>query len=457
MLKKLKFNTIFWKIFLSFWLAMILIMVTSVFTVGLLKDRDHMAKRDRLTETYRGIVAVTIYESGGRKAFRHWLRKNHRFLDHVFLLDKDHQDVLDRTIPGGVAERLAKGEMQFRLRDDRHSWKVRPVYGSEGNQYWFVSDAPKHRPRMGRAAWHLGPPVFKDIFFLLALAVTGIISYWLARNITAPIRQLQQATQEISRGDLAARVDARVGKRRDELGELGREFDRMAEQIEKLMSSQKRMLRDVSHELRSPLARLQVALELARKSAGDRSGVEHDRIEKEANRLDTLIGQVLSLVRMTSNGAEVEREPVDMKQLISQVVEDAGFEATSQTKAVKLVSGVDCSIEGDGDLLHSALENIIRNAVRYTDVGTEVEVSMAMPQQNCLSVSVRDRGPGVSEQALEHLFEPFYREAEARDRATGGHGLGLAIAERAIKLHGGDIRASNAEDGGLVMEITIPC
>lgn len=455
--KRFKFNTIFWKIFLAFWLAMILIMATTVFTVGLLMDRDHMAKRDRLMETYKGVSAVTIYESGGRRAFQHWLRQNHRYRDHVFLLDSDYQDVLERTIPKVITERLAKGEKQFKLRHGRHSWKVRPVYGSDGDQYWFVSDVPKHRPRMGRAAWHFGPPVFKEVFFLLALAVTGMISYWLARNITAPVRQLQQATQKISRGELAARVDPRVGKRRDELGELGREFDRMAEQIEKLLSSQKRMLRDVSHELRSPLARLQVALELARKSAGGLGDAEHDRIEKEANRLDTLIGQVLSLVRLTSNGTEVEQEPVDMKQLVAQVVEDAGFEAASQDKAVKLVVSVDCTIEGNGDLLHSALENIIRNAVRYTETGTDVEVSMALPQPHRLSVSVRDRGPGVSGQALEHLFEPFYREAEARDRATGGHGLGLAIAERAIKLHGGEIQASNAEGGGLVMEITLPC
>lgn len=457
MLRRLKFNTIFWKIFLSIWASMILIMAATTFTVGLLLDRDHVNLRREMADKYQAAMAMTLYETKGPKGFRHWLRERHdRHARFTFLIDSEGKDVLGRRLPPKIEARLDSGAGRFVVEVDRHRTVVQPVLASGGEQYWFVQALPKHKPRYRSGFWRYGPPLFRGIGFLVALAVTGVISFWLARNITSPIRQLKSATQQLSTGDLSTRVPAKVASRSDELGDLGREFDRMAEHIEELLSAQKRMLRDVSHELRSPLARLQVALELARKAVGEKGEIGHDRIEKEANRLDELIGQVLSLVRLTTNGSSVNKESLDVKELVEQVVADADYEAESQHKAVRLNSSLSFTMQANADLLHSALENIVRNAVRYSPENSTVEVAMAAIGDHGLIISVRDFGPGVSAQAIQHMFEPFYREAEARDRATGGYGLGLAIAQRAVKLHGGEIRAHNAEGGGLIMEITLP-
>lgn len=456
MLKRLKFNTIFWKIFLSIWAAMLLIMMATTFTVSVLLDRDHLNVRRELMDKYQADIAVTLFESKGRVALEEWMRERHgRHARFTFLIDGRGKDVLGRPLPSQISSRLTEpGRFEFGM--GHHRGVAQPVSSSSGEQYWFVRLLPVSRPQYRSNFWHLGPPHLRGVVFLVALLVTGLISYWLAQNITWPIRQLQTATRKISGGDLSARVSGGVAQRRDELGDLGREFDRMAEHIEELLSAQKRMLRDVSHELRSPLARLQVALELARKSVGEQGKVGHDRIEREANRLDELIEQVLSLVRLTTNGADIEMAQLDVCGIVEQVVADANYEAESQQKQVRLIAAIPFPMSGNAGLLHSALENIVRNAVKYSPANTAVEVNMSIGQGGELRICVRDYGPGVSEQRLAHIFEPFYREAEARDRASGGYGLGLAIAQSSIRLHGGDICAGNADRGGLMMEIVLP-
>ncbi|MCB1661391.1 MAG: HAMP domain-containing protein [Pseudomonadales bacterium] len=453
---KLKLNTIFWKIFLSIWAAMILIMVATTFTVSLLLDRDHVNVRRELSDKHQAAVAVTLFETQGTEGFRGWLMQHHnRHINSTFLINAHRQDVLGRVLPQQIESELKVQEERFELVMGRHRAVVQPVSGNNGAQFWFVRIARNYKPGFGPGVWRFGPPPFSGVLLAVSLAVTGLISLWMARNITSPIRQLQTATQQIAKGDLSARVEPKVTARRDELGDLGREFDRMAEHIEELVSAQKRMLRDVSHELRSPLARLLVALELARKSDGDRGKLDHDRIEKEANRLDELIGQVLSLVRLTTNGANVNKERVDIQGLLQQVVEDANYEAEPQNKGVVLTASVPFTMIANAELIHSALENIVRNAMRYSPEKSNVEVT-SEAQGKDLKISVRDFGAGVSKSALLQIFEPFYREAEARDRASGGYGLGLAIAQRAIKLHGGEIFAHNAPEGGLIMEMILP-
>jgi two-component system, OmpR family, sensor histidine kinase CpxA len=285
--------------------------------------------------------------------------------------------------------------------------------------------------------------------------VTGIISYLLARHLTAPIRQLQRAVQSMASGDLAARVKGKVGARRDELGELARDFNAMGDEIERLISAQKRMLGDVFHELRSPLARLQVALGLARKAAGQQCEKDHDRIEKEVVRMDELIGQVISLVRLETAGKELDNSVVALGALLNEVVEDAQFEASSQHKQVLLEIKSAAEIQGDAELLHSALENVVRNAVAYTPEGSSVSVQL-VEEGGQLVITVRDQGCGVDESSIGSLFDAFYREGDARDRDSGGYGLGLAIAQRAVLLHDGAIRARNHPDGGLEIEIRLP-
>jgi two-component system sensor histidine kinase CpxA len=245
-------------------------------------------------------------------------------------------------------------------------------------------------------------------------------------------------------GDLAARAEM---NRRDELGELAETFNRMADRIQTLLAAERRLLLDISHELRSPLARLAVAVELAR-SGEDRGGAL-DRIQKEADRLNALVGELLQVTRAEGDPASLRREPAPLGELVRDIVEINRIEANARGCELKLeVSGA-ATIEGEPELLRRAVENVIRNAIRHAPRGTAVEVTVRGS-----SISVRDYGPGVPEQALARIFDPFYRCENDRDRSSGGVGLGLAIARRAVELHRGRITARNANPG-LLVEITL--
>jgi two-component system sensor histidine kinase CpxA len=293
---------------------------------------------------------------------------------------------------------------------------------------------------------------------VLAILVSGFVCFWLARYLTGPIVRLRAATHQLASGNLGAR--AAETKRADEIAELVHDFNLMAERLEVLLNSQKQLISDISHELRSPLARLNVALGLARQRAGDESTKALDRIELEAERLNEMIGKLLTLARMESGESPAERSPVQILELLQEVVADADFEAHSRDCSVRLVHAENCATEGNPELLRSAFENVVRNAVRYTTAGSEVEIRLSCRPQNGSAplavITVRDHGPGVPDQEISNLFRPFYRLDAARERQTGGAGLGLAIAERAVRLHHGTITARNAEGGGLVVEIQLP-
>ncbi len=253
-----------------------------------------------------------------------------------------------------------------------------------------------------------------------------------------------------------------------------RDFDRMAERLENLVNAQSRLLTDISHELRSPLARLNVALELARQRSGPEAGTALDRIDRETNRLNELIQKLLTIARLESGNESIEKLPVHLKQIIHEIAHDAAFEAQSRHCEVEATVVDDCVVMGSPSLLHSAIENVVRNAIRYTREGTGVEVRLEqgvglpnMGLQNLGTpndgagrpeavVRVTDSGPGVPEGALDKLFRPFYRIDDARGRQTGGVGLGLAITDRAVRLHSGTIRVSNRPQGGLMVEIRLP-
>jgi len=302
---------------------------------------------------------------------------------------------------------------------------------------------------------------------LALLMAAGIVSFGLARYLTAPTVKLRQATYQLASGDLSTRVGPKMGRRRDELADLGRDFDLMAERIESSMQRERRLLGDISHELRSPLARLQVALDLASQTADGETRGFLDRIERESGRMNEMIGYLLTLTRLENEGAEARRQPVDLSQLVNEVVADADFEARGRNRSVIVVGTSDCTVAGNATLLRSAIENVVRNGVRYTEEATAVEVTLQCstaenkgnserekPPQAI--IRVRDHGPGVPPDTLPHLFRAFYRVADARDRQSGGVGLGLSITARAVHLHGGEVEAFNAEGGGLLVELRIP-
>lgn len=293
----------------------------------------------------------------------------------------------------------------------------------------------------------------------LVSIVSALISYFLARYLTAPTTILRRAAHRLASGDLAARVGPQMGRRRDELTDLGRDFDLMAARIEDLIRAQRHLLADISHELRSPLARLNVAVDLAMLDADDSMRAFLGRIERESGRLNALVGQLLTLSKLESGAAETPGEAVDLAKLVAEIVADANFEAHGQNRGVSLIWSQPCHVTGHANLLHSAIENVTRNALRFTPEGTEVEIELHTVRRNggdAACVAVRDFGPGVPPEALDQLFRPFYRVEDARERSSGGVGLGLSIASRAAQFHGGEITAANAPSGGLVVEIFLP-
>jgi two-component system sensor histidine kinase CpxA len=401
-----------------------------------------------------GRRAVSILEGEGVPALAAYLQHlESQTRIHVVLIDESGRDATGRPVTPGViaaarrADELGFAEMQV---DGGLALKAHRLAGLSGRRYDLVASTPIGLVRL----LHDAPSA--QLLRLLAVLITaGAVCYPLARYVARPLASLRAATQELAAGNLAVRVAPAVGRRRDELADLARDFDRMAERIEALMTSERRLLGDISHELRSPLARLHVALGLARQQAGDDQR-PLDRIEREAERLNALIGQLLMLARLESGAMEPARESVDLAAIVRDVAEDADFEVRSRGRAVRVTATCECVAIGAPDLLRSAVENIVRNAVRHTREGTAVEVSMRAGAPRHVVITVRDHGSGVPDDLLPHIFHPFYRVGDARDRHSGGVGLGLTIADRTIRLHGGTVRADNAPDGGLVVELRIP-
>ncbi len=447
-------RSLFLRIFLSFWGATALLGGLLV-VLSLTSDprrADFGPHEGDLREF--GAAAVAAHRTGGSPALRDLERlRASRGQPPVFLFQGGGGPLSGAPAPplaGRLAARAAAtGEPEVR-RGRRGLWLAAPI----GGDYVVVAQVPPPT-RLER----LFNPHLLTLRLSAAFLVTGLVSYLLARSLSAPVRRLRAATQALAAGDLSARVGAPADPPGDEVAELGRDFDRMAAHIEALVAAQKRLLRDISHELRSPLARLNVALGLARGKAGAAAREPLDRIEREAGRLNDLIGELLALNLLESGADHFRTGPVDLQALAAEVVRDADFEAQGSGRAVRLVPGAALWVTGVAELLRRALENVVRNAVRFTAEGTAVEVRCSRVEGaagESARVAVRDRGPGVPEAALGSLFEPFYRVADARDRKSGGSGLGLAITDRAVRLHGGRVAAANAPDGGLEVVVELP-
>lgn len=325
------------------------------------------------------------------------------------------------------------------------------IASDSGRSYVVVWETP--RP----LRWPLQPSALRFSARVAAMALTsGLVCWLLTWQITKPIRRLQGAARRFADGDLAVRVAGTPGlDRGDELAELARDFDHMAANVEASIAARHQLLADISHELRSPLARLSLALDLARRRLGDQVP-EHQRIEQEIHRLDELIGQLLTLGRMQGPATATPEERVALGDLVRDVVRDAQFEAEASDRRVAVDGLADVAVKGHRELLRSAIENVIRNAVRHTAPGSTVSVVLEQAEPQRLAIVVRDHGPGVPHAALHRLFDPFFRVDDARDRASGGVGLGLAIARQAILAHGGSATAANHPDGGLVIRLDLP-
>lgn len=294
----------------------------------------------------------------------------------------------------------------------------------------------------------------KSLKLVIAIIVASAVCFFLAKTLTAPIIELRRKTQQFAAGNYATRIAGELRGGGREIADLGRDFNVMAERTETVIRAQKRLLRDISHELRSPLSRLNVALELARREEHENLNGPLSQIEKESERINVLISQLLTLNKIESGDVYLEKEVFDLSELVVSIVEDAKFEALLLGRDIKSDVLPEIKTEGNAELLRRAVENVIRNSIHYTEDATTVEVTMTN-QDNVVGIVVRDFGPGVPENSLQHLFEPFYRVQYARERPTGGTGIGLAIASQSLHLHEGQIKAENQEKG-LKVTITLP-
>lgn len=445
---------VYWRIFLTFWLVLVMAVVV---TVGLnaIMFRDEVAYTR--ADTLRGSLdalseqAERRLQQSGTEGLRDWLRElqSDSPMPPLLIIGPDGDEILGRALPPGFRKNRTFGRGAG-IRDDRPSGPrarfrpaIRRFADVDGRQYVMV--LPPIRPRSGD--W-FATTRLRSVFPVVLVLISGIVCLLLARYLTRPIAAFRRAGQSIAAGDLGARVGTDIARRTDEFGDLARDFDDMAGRVEQLVESQQRLLRDVSHELRSPLARLQAATGLLRQRGGDDPNL--DRIEREIDVLNVLIGQVLGFSRIQSR-TSLEAERVDLTELVRGVVDDATFEGAAHERRIEFAPASRAVVLADPTLLRSALDNVVRNALQYA---TEVVTVDIGPQASAGSVTIRvqDDGSGVAVADLPHLFDPFF----TGETPQAGAGIGLAIARRVVELHGGTIAASNADGGGLVVTIVVP-
>jgi len=456
-------NSLFIKICLSFWLTTLfmvgaVVMVDWLTNTGPFHSDRHPIHGSPLSVHGQAFAWILEYEGASSlRNFADHLRKTGdirvNFFDERGRDLTAKSDAPDSKTLVALAATSRDAELVPKVDGRRAALKIT---GSNGKSFTVVAEMPRYPPPPGNQT----PWTMNVVRLLVVLTVSGLICYLLARYMTDPILKLGTAAQRLAAGDLSARVSPAIGNRQDEISGLAIDFDRMAERIESLLNSQRILLRDISHELRSPLARLNVALELCRKGSNPDVRKSLDRIGWESDKLNSMIGHLLTLNRVETGISVLEKTRIDLAKLIREIVDDADFEAKSFNREVKAVCIEECIVEGDEELLRRAIDNVARNAVRYTIDGSIVEVSL-----RCIDddhggsrglITIRDHGNGVPEESIPHLFEPFYRVGDSRERETGGTGLGLAITAAAVRFHGGTVRATNSSEGGVIIEISLP-
>ena len=446
----MKSRRLFWKMFISFWIAQ-----TAFFVY--LGFKTHQLTRSagplwlisaQRTLPLVGEDAVKTYETGGIPALEqelHSLADGERI--KMWLIDPAGNNVRGRGLPLPVvqaARNIKDSETAVTVGDTATFVSVHTA-GNRGT-YTLVA-------RYDTVPLLRGEGLFR--LFAISTVLASIACFLLAHYLSQPIWQLRMATRRLASGDLGARAGEKLGKRSDEIADLVRDFDTMAGKIRELLENQKRLLGDVSHELRSPLARLRVALALSRRNEDETQRASHERIETEIERLDEMIGRILTLSRLESGQLQLTTTDVDLNELVEDVLADARFEAARTGHSIQFDADVDVHVDANEELLRSSIENVVRNALYYT-AGTEPIYVTLSARNGTAILRVRDNGTGVPPEALASLFEPFYRVDDSRVTNTGGTGLGLAIAKRAILAHNGTITAQNAQPHGLLVEIKLP-
>jgi two-component system sensor histidine kinase CpxA len=453
---KFAVHSLFLKIFLWFWATIIATAIALILTFILVPRSAPLQWRMALIESARnpGMVAVEMVERDGIPAASAYINRMGRETQlPACLFDLSGEAIVGRNCESfrSIATRAAISRApEFSMRYGIARIAL-PVKGMSRNEYIYATELPEG-PRFLFSTNR--PAVLRG--WGVAFLVSGFVCYLLTRYITKPILHLRGVSQQLAAGDLTTRAAAAIERRQDELGDLVRDFNAMAGHIEELVSRQRQLISDVSHELRSPLTRLNVALDLGRKRKGDDSAFDH--MERDLSLLNDLIERLLTVARLDTTAAPVTMKPLDLTDLVEQIVRDADFELHDKGGHVRFKVQEQILVQGNAELLHSAVENIVRNAICYGGLDAPIQITLERHGQDASSahLTVRDCGPGVPESELNNIFQPFYRVTDARDRQSGGTGLGLAIADRVIRIHRGTIRAENAGPHGLRIEIVLP-
>ncbi len=467
-------RSLFFKLFLSFILITLLTSFTTAMVSHWLQIGPYRGMKSRLEKfqsrtlsnslAATGIAVVKILENSGKETVISYLRELEEETHYQFFVLNRNGTLSNREIPPALKSIVTasqQSQTSESIFSETEIMAAQPLRDTNGQTLLIAGIAKKRirpptlsRTREGLTSRTLPLPLRMQFFWIgVMILLTAVACYLLARSLTAPIRRLRNATQQIGKGDFSVRVEQYRGKG-DEVADLSYDFNIMTERTQSILQSQKRLLRDISHELRSPLTRLNIALELVRQQCAQ-AKPNVTRIENESRKLNELIEQLLTLTRLESTLNNAPRQAVNLKKMLTTIVHDADFEAASRNRRVTIPHLDEVTIPASREMLNRALENVIRNGLQYTASGTNVEVCLSTGKGH-LTIHVQDHGPGVPEKYLEHIFEPFFRVEEARDRDSGGTGIGLAIAKQAIVMHGGSIIARNRETGGLLVEISLP-
>lgn len=450
---------LFFKVFIIFWIAQSAIFVISTALIlrhrfdgpGVVFDAWDSNLLNQAKEN------LNLFEGGGCTALHNYGNAHGQ---SITLRDTSGRDVCNAaSVPVHLPKPRGHRGVVGQQLGQQYVWSVF-ISSSSGTPYVFQLSMPHTPPPVN---WYQDLLRFSTPQLPVAIVVGGIMTFVLVLLVTRPVVRLRKAARGLAQGDLSTRVAAPSSQglifEGDEIQALVKDFNHMAERLESLVGAQQLLLRDVSHELRSPLARLSVALELAREDASPAMQSHLERIEREAEKLNQLIGQLLTLSSLEAIEDVKNLVPISLNRLIEQMIPDAQFEARQRESSVMFSASEECVILGNKELLHRAIENIVRNAIRYTEVGTTVEIKLNSVQEQgrgAIVLEVSDHGPGIPANELNAIFRPFYRVDRARSSHTGGFGVGLAIAERAVKLHNGELRAFNRAEGGATMQMRFP-
>jgi signal transduction histidine kinase len=438
-LKRLPMKSLYYSVLL----AMVTTLSVSFLVFHEISDRMTRKAFDPIFDRFDQLEiesARTALASGGKDALKQYLNRLDRSFwgSSHFLLDADGVDVFSgenksRLLPPPSP---APPLTRWRTQEDGHFVRA---YRSQDGENWIVATGVQGRPDI----WTYLP------YYFLVLGATILLCWLASVGVVSPIRRIAASIALFGHGNLSVRVRT---NRLDEIGQLGRSFNQMAERLERLIVSERRLLGDISHELRSPLARLKFAVKLARTSPDSKTAL--DRIERDVDRISSLVAGILEITYIESESAVQAAEMVRMEDLVDEVVHDCALEADVRDCRIAVNGRLDGHVQGNRELLRRATENVLRNGIRYSPEHSTIDVSIA-EDFHLAVISIRDYGPGVPEEALTKIFDPFFRVDESRDATSGGSGLGLSIAKQALQVHRGTIVAENASPG-LRVRISIP-